>query len=312
MKNVMQIAMVLMITASMFSGCQQDLIQPGTAEISVNDLPKSAVNFINSNYDITEVSQAMKHRSETGDDIYEASFSWGTDLFFSKRGKLRGLGDDDNSSDDYISLSSLPDAIRSFVSAEYGLEIIEAERNHHPDGSHSFEVELSNGWEVYFDQSGNFIFRDDKGGRSKGESSHVPTSSLPDAIKTYVASNYPGATIVKAEKKFNEDGSFRKYEIELSNGMELYFSESGQFLRDDSSSSSSSSSGGFDDSYDIPISDLPQKARDYISDNYSGRTIDRAKIKLNDDRSVRSYEVRLSDKTRVFFDADGNYTGSDN
>ena len=191
MKNVMQIAIALMISVSLFSGCKQDLIQAGSAELNVEDLPRSAVNYINSNYDIAEVSQAMQHRSESGDDVYEASFSWGTDLYFNKKGKFSGSRDDDNSSDDYISVSSLPEAIRNYISSEYGVEIIEAERNHHPDGSHSFEVELSNGWEVYFDQSGNFIFRDDRGGRSRGESSHVSTSSLPSGIEAYIQANYP-------------------------------------------------------------------------------------------------------------------------
>lgn len=48
--------------------------------------------------------------------------------------------------------------------------------------------------------------------------------NLPEAILTYLAANYPNATILEVERE--DEG----YEIELSNGMELKFDQNGQFL----------------------------------------------------------------------------------
>lgn len=52
----------------------------------------------------------------------------------------------------------------------------------------------------------------------------IASANLPEAILTYLAANYPAATIREAEW---EDGI---YEIELSNGLELKFDQNGQFL----------------------------------------------------------------------------------
>lgn len=296
-----------------FASCQQTEVFPTGSRITniaVSELPENAITFISSHYDLSQVSSASRHQRGGSDDLFEVDLSWGMDLYFDDRGGLRGSRDDDNGSDDYIAISDLPATIISYIQANYSASITEVERNHNADGSFSYEIELSNGTEVYFDASGNFLLEDDRGGRGNGQGSHISTSDLPLPLTSYVQAQYPGATIVKAERKLNPDGSFRKYEIELSNGTELYFDEAGQLLTDDSSSSNSGS--GTDDSVSIAVSDLPQVARDYLAANYAAAQIERAKKRLNDNGSIRGYEVRLSDNTKVFFDATGNFLGDDN
>jgi hypothetical protein len=311
MKKSMNSMLIAAAAGLFFTSCQQTEVLPdasGVTVIAVNELPQNAISFIANNYDLSQVSSASLHRRSGSDDIFEADLSWGMDLYFDDHGGLRGSRDDDNGSDDYLSVSDLPAAIVSYIQAHYSATITEVERNHHANGSFSFEIELSNGTELYFDATGNFLLEDDRGGRSNGQSSPISTADLPVALTNYIQAQYPGATIVKAEKKRNDDGSFRKYEIELSNGTELYFDESGQLLSDDSSSHSGS---GSDDSVNIAVSDLPRISRDYLAAHYAGKSIERAKKRLNDNGSVRGYEARLSDNTKVFFDGAGNFIGDD-
>ncbi len=299
----------LTISSLFVAGCENTMIDPsGTASksISIDALPQDAINFISTYYDMNHLSAARHHIHSSGDDIFEANLNWGTDLYFDGRGSFKGSRDDDNGNDDYLSISDLPNSILTYISDHFSISIVEAERNHHANGSYSFEIELSDGVEIYFDQSGNFIALDDKGGRGNGQSSHIGGSDLPAAILAYIQTNFPGASIIKAEKKLNPDGSFRKYEVELSTGQELDFDATGNFLADDSSSS-----GSGEDSIDIAVSALPQTVRDYLDTNFSGQQIERAKKRLNDNGSVRNYEVRLSDKTKVFFSADGSFMGTD-
>jgi hypothetical protein len=59
----------------------------------------------------------------------------------------------------------------------------------------------------------------------------IDPSSLPSAVQTYLSTNYPNATIHEAERK-TECGQ-EIYEVELSNGLELYFDLQGNFLGTD-------------------------------------------------------------------------------
>ena len=65
---------------------------------------------------------------------------------------------------------------------------------------------------------------DDEDEEEHEDEGDIASADLPEPIRTYLAANYPAATIREAEW---EDGI---YEIELSNGLELKFDQNGQFL----------------------------------------------------------------------------------
>lgn len=56
---------------------------------------------------------------------------------------------------------------------------------------------------------------------------------------------------------------------------------------------------------EIAVSELPQKAKDYISANYKGRTIKEA-AKIVDDKGLVSYEAEIKGKDLIF-DAAGTF-----
>ena len=89
--------------------------------------------------------------------------------------------------------------------------------------SGEWEIKLQSGHEIEFDYDGNWFEID-------GETNPLPKSIidlLPVSIMHYIAKNYPRRAILKIERE-----SYG-YEIELSNSVELQFSKTGKFLKED-------------------------------------------------------------------------------
>lgn len=87
-------------------------------------------------------------------------------------------------------------------------------------GGTEYDVILVNGTEVEFDGDGKWTEID------CGHNA-VPDALIMKPIRDYVAKNYKGMKIVKISIERS------KYEVELSNGLDLDFSRSGEFLRID-------------------------------------------------------------------------------
>lgn len=84
-----------------------------------------------------------------------------------------------------------------------------------------YEVILTDGTEIEFDSKGNWKSIEVPYGKT------VPSSMLPAALVSYVNQNYKGEKIVGVDKERNN------YEVELSNGIDMKFDLSGNFLRFD-------------------------------------------------------------------------------
>lgn len=84
-----------------------------------------------------------------------------------------------------------------------------------------YEVILTDGTEISFDKDGNWDNVEVNNSKS------VPSSMVPQAIRTYVKNQHSGQRIVGIDKERNG------YEIELSNGIDMKFDKAGKFLRYD-------------------------------------------------------------------------------
>lgn len=82
-----------------------------------------------------------------------------------------------------------------------------------------YEVILKDGSEISFDKHGNW--KDVE----VSETSQVPSAFILSPIYTFINNNQAQAKVTGIEKK-----SFG-YEVELSNGIDVRFSEKGKFLR---------------------------------------------------------------------------------
>lgn len=84
-----------------------------------------------------------------------------------------------------------------------------------------WEVKLYNGFELKFDEQGNWTLVDAPTGQV------IPDGIAPEPIASYVVANYPQEGITEIEKTKSQ------YEVELTNGYELYFSLAGEFQKVD-------------------------------------------------------------------------------
>lgn len=122
---------------------------------------------------------------------------------------------------------------------------------------------------------------------------YINTAALPQAILSYVSTNYPNNTISEAEIEDNN-----RYEVKLNNDTELIFDQQGNFLGIDDDSADD-----FGDE-DIAPGDLPADIRNFISTYYPGITIEDGERENNG-----NYEIELSNDVEIIFDADGNFLG---
>ncbi|MDE7388965.1 MAG: PepSY-like domain-containing protein [Muribaculaceae bacterium] len=117
--------------------------------------------------------------------------------------------------------SVLPEAARTTISNHFKskVSVVKVEKTlGHID---EYDVTLSDGTEISFDNKGNWDNIETNVGKS------VPSSIIPEAIRKYVAEAQPGTRIVGIDKE-------RKgYEVELSNGVDMKFDKSGRFVRYD-------------------------------------------------------------------------------
>lgn len=112
---------------------------------------------------------------------------------------------------------ALPEGVTAFIQQYFpGATVVRVETDSEHGGV-EYEVNLNDGTEVDFDVNNQWEKVDC---RTKA----VPAALVPKAIAGYVKSNYQNLSITKIHKEHYG------YEIELSNGLDLNFDRSGQFM----------------------------------------------------------------------------------
>lgn len=122
--------------------------------------------------------------------------------------------------DKVITFSQLPATAQNFVKSEFKNQQISMVKEDKELFNRDYEVKFNDGLEIEFDKNGNWKKIDN-------HKSAVPSKFIPASIIKYVEKSFPG-TFVTEIKKDN-----RKYDIELSNGIDLEFNSKGKFLRID-------------------------------------------------------------------------------
>ena len=110
-----------------------------------------------------------------------------------------------------IQVSEMPKAAQLFIKNHFaGLSVAMA-KVETDFLDKNYDVVFTNGNKVEFDKKGNWTNVD-------CEHTQVPVAILPEAIRQYVAKNYPDAKVLKIEVTDRKG-----YDVELSNGFELEF-----------------------------------------------------------------------------------------
>lgn len=114
--------------------------------------------------------------------------------------------------DKIINKNELPAQAQQFINEHFNgvkLSYAKLERDFLEN---SYEVMLANGAKLEFSSKGAWEDVDCRYGE-------VPAAIIPQPIKEYIKSNYPGERVLKIERERN------RYELKLSNRLELIFDE---------------------------------------------------------------------------------------
>ncbi|MDR2121752.1 MAG: PepSY-like domain-containing protein [Flavobacteriaceae bacterium] len=119
-----------------------------------------------------------------------------------------------------ITKNELPKTAQNFIDKYFGSYTIGHIIKDNDVFSVDYEVNFTNGMEIKFDSNGNWEEVD-------GEHQAIQTGFISEKIIDYVNKHFPNTQITKIEKK-----TFRQ-EVKISNGLELIFNSSGNFIRID-------------------------------------------------------------------------------
>lgn len=109
-----------------------------------------------------------------------------------------------------IEISKLPANARQFINQHFSSSKVALAKVETEFMSKNYGVMFSDGNHIEFDGNGNWTEVDCK-------QTVVPSAVIPIQISDYLRVNYPDASVIKIER------DRRKYEVKLSNRMELKF-----------------------------------------------------------------------------------------
>ena len=121
----------------------------------------------------------------------------------------------------YNNMSEVPQTVQTVVSENFPAEVLSTVVETNSFGNDEYEIILQDGTKVKFEGE---VWDEVK--VPAGQS--VPSYFVLEPIQTYVTANMPGQTIVKIDREDNGG-----YEIGLSNGVEVKFDASGNFIKID-------------------------------------------------------------------------------
>lgn len=116
-----------------------------------------------------------------------------------------------------IDRNDLPDAAQKFLTEYFPkAKVSMVKTDKHLLKKTDYDVKLVNGTKIEFNNAGKWTSVDCK-------TREVPVGIIPKTIRTYIKKNFPEEKIVKIEK------TTTKYEVRLSDDVELTFNLLGQF-----------------------------------------------------------------------------------
>ncbi len=195
-------------------------------EVDPADLPQAIKDYVTSNYANETIEEAGVD-AETGDFI--VVLESGIILVFDADSNFIEAYDDEEYGDedwDEVDITTLPQIILDYIATNYTDASIEEAAVNTETGD--YVVFLNDGTVVEFDKDGQFVEAYDEEDEY-GDCTEVEVTDLPEAILTYISSNYADRTIDEAY--FNEDEQI--YYVILDNDTVVVFDKDGNFLEEE-------------------------------------------------------------------------------
>jgi len=263
-----------------FSPCEEDM------DISFDDLPDAVVNYLEENYagyTLDDVDRYMQNGGERfGVDIYYQGEE--LELLFAADGTLISSGTDTD--DVIVDAGQLPQAVLDYLDTEFPNAAIEEVEIEVEYGLEFYDLDLSNGIDVYFTADGTFACSEDDDNSDDGgdddDGDDDDNIDLPSAAASFIQDNFPDYAIDYVQREEFCNGYIIEVEIEMgTTDRDLYFDLNGDFLFE---------------ADDISVSTLPQAVAATLEVEYPDFQIDDAEILTMADGSTR-YWVEVENET---------------
>lgn len=118
----------------------------------------------------------------------------------------------------------------------------------------------------------------------------ISYSKLPELSQQFIETYFEGVVITKVEKKSGEP----HYKVDLANGFEVCFFESGEWQAVDGNGTSIP--------YKMQIGLLPIKVVNYVSENFPAAEM----VEMSRHNYGFEIELNTNPETEIHFDKDGN------
>lgn len=203
--------------------------------VVITDLLPAITTYITSNYAGATITSAHKESDGSFDVFITTASGAKLNINFSASGSFVAVSSDDihhSGNGTLIAISSLSSTITTYINTNYaGATIKEA----HVESDGSIEVNILTATgvklELKFDTTGAFVsLSSHSNNRYPENEASVAIANLLTNIKTYITTNYVGATVKEAHVE--SDGSFDVVIITATGAqIKLNFSITGAFIR---------------------------------------------------------------------------------
>jgi hypothetical protein len=203
--------------------------------VVIADLLPTITTYISTNYVGSTITSAHKESDGSFDVFITTASGAKLNINFSVSGAFVAVSSDDIHHSDngsVIAIADLSTTITTYISANYaGATVVGAKRE--SDGSFEVHIVTSDGLklELKFDSAGTFVsLSSNNNNHFSSNEAQVAIVNLLANIKTYITTNYAGATIKEAHVE--SDGT---YDVVITTAavvnVKLNFSAAGVFLK---------------------------------------------------------------------------------
>tara|TARA_R110002051_G_scaffold234056_5_gene295614 strand:- start:6733 stop:7944 length:1212 start_codon:yes stop_codon:yes gene_type:complete len=273
----------------------------GDLSIKLNSLPSKIQKRIHGYYPERNITTAELENNGQ----YEIVLSDGSTIIFDKNEKFLGVGkelryggeailESINDMEEPLVTSKINPAMLPSVALDYlvshydSYAVMEVSLEEYGD----YEVTLDNGTEIYFNSSGSFLDTGNAYGSDTGDNEGgtiISTNELPQLIVDQISISYPQLSITQARKRAND-----RIDIDLSNGLEIYFDANGSYLSTDENNN------GDDHGTVVDLKTTPPEVQKYLLTNYLNTPVSKVQLEASG-----HYKIFFVNEKQIYLDVNG-------
>lgn len=243
---------------------------------SSDDLPSQINDYITTNYPTANIKTIKLIVDSFNNGVFTIKLTNGVKLFFDLQGNFVGMYQSN------YSVSDLPEGITDYIKSNFPGEPIINVIYDNEINAPMYLIYTINGFKFKFDHNGNWI---------STTNTRFKYENLPENIKENITSNY--ALDYLSSITFDENSEHKWYQINLINGIEIYYDFEGNQL-------------SFYQPY-LPEEELLTNIKQYIATNYPEESIvytDYTKSSFIQN-NYELYDVYITNDLNIEFDGNG-------